>query len=477
MSDVDALLQDLAASVQGVIREDRAAPPDAPRSWVELQGAAVALGARCEPADRRRLARALANAILEQESIGPSNRLEPSTFAFLYENLGAELTDLMEATPRGRMGGPRYLQQHMWGVPGPAGADWLRRFVLHDDLRANTLCVDMGLGRVPSWSDEEWPARLDVLATLPSDPRPTIVRSLTSIEVPRVAAPALTRVALHHGVDERDHLVRTVCTQVRGRRTGDVDVDLELFDWAAGTGRPELFTWILELSGEAGERAPLVAAAERHGHITPDDATTLSAVLDRPAWADGPVSWVVDRVETIGQVELPSRQISGGDPWSILGGDRLPWVVELTSNLVEVQVVVADHPLIGQQNAALVASISNRPVERWQLVRSAGQNSDGYHVEVGIAGFGSPEAYDSKTAPDHTLGDLYDAPPRWQAVVIPGSGGMALCTVGPQHQLCRTWVGLGSDGVVAQLVTDLGLLDLDPERPATSLVDQIAPDR
>jgi hypothetical protein len=36
-------------------------------------------------------------------------------------------------------------------------------------------------------------------------------------------------------------------------------------------------------------------------------------------------------------------------------------------------------------------------------------------------------------------------------------------TVGPQHQLCRTWVGRAADGRVVRVLTDLGLLGLDPE--------------
>ena len=36
-----------------------------------------------------------------------------------------------------------------------------------------------------------------------------------------------------------------------------------------------------------------------------------------------------------------------------------------------------------------------------------------------------------------------------------------MCTVGPQNQLCQSWAGRSVDGRVVQLVTDLGLLDLD----------------
>jgi hypothetical protein len=42
-----------------------------------------------------------------------------------------------------------------------------------------------------------------------------------------------------------------------------------------------------------------------------------------------------------------------------------------------------------------------------------------------------------------------------------------MCTVGPQHQLCRTWIGSSSDDEVVALVTDLGLLGLDLTKTAT----------
>jgi len=57
---------------------------------------------------------------------------------------------------------------------------------------------------------------------------------------------------------------------------------------------------------------------------------------------------------------------------------------------------------------------------------------------------------------------MIDSPPIWNVASTPADGGIAMCTVGPQHQLCRTWSGVAAHGRVVQLVTDLGLLELDP---------------
>jgi hypothetical protein len=41
------------------------------------------------------------------------------------------------------------------------------------------------------------------------------------------------------------------------------------------------------------------------------------------------------------------------------------------------------------------------------------------------------------------------------------AGGIAMCSVGPQHQLCRRWIGTSAADTIVSLVTDLGLLQLD----------------
>ena len=49
------------------------------------------------------------------------------------------------------------------------------------------------------------------------------------------------------------------------------------------------------------------------------------------------------------------------------------------------------------------------------------------------------------------------------AVVDAGElGSIVMFTVGPQHQLCRTWAGYAEDGRIVRVVSDLGLIHLNP---------------
>lgn len=468
MSEVVALVDRIVGSVGEAVFEDitgLALPPEPRETWIELQSDVLEIARRSTPIERVHLADALLGAILDQPSYGPSNRLEHEAFDFLLETLGDDLSRALDQRSGHQYGGARYLHEHLWTVPGEAGAIWLRRLALADDIRADFLYQGMRVPGAPRWRDADWPGRLDAVASLPAHPRPGIVRVLPSVDAPRDASPALTRVALVHGVNESDHLVRGVSRRIRELRDHDSARDVDLFDWSAGRLSPELFRWILELSGDEGERGALVAAAERLGLVTPDEAAALAEPLDRPTWADGPVRWTVDRVECVGSVALPSGRLSGGDPWRTGGPEGLPWVVEVGADRVTVDVVIADHPLSGQQCGALLATVDAGAVHRWELVDADGD--PGYTVEVGVAGFGSPEAYDEYLVEDPEAEAIFADPPRWQVIDAPTVGGIAMCTVGPQHELCRTWVGLTDAGVVIRLVTDLGLLQIDPASEAT----------
>jgi hypothetical protein len=126
-------------------------------------------------------------------------------------------------------------------------------------------------------------------------------------------------------------------------------------------------------------------------------------------------------------------------------------------------VVVAEHPLHGRECAALVLTAAGAlPVERWEAV--AGRlYPEGYTVEVGVAGFGSVAAYENGVIFESDGADLPGSPsPFWFLVGTAERGDLALCSVGPQHHMCRTWLGRTTAGEVATVVTDLGLLELDP---------------
>ena len=460
MNDVSSLVVRLRDSVGEAIIEDSVesvAIPEPRTSWVELQHEAVAAAGIGDESERRMLAEALLDAVLEQPSFGPSNRLSDAAFEFLLSELG---DDLASALHRGRgtqHGGQRYVCQHIWSMSGEVGARWFGRLARADDGAANSL-YQRG---VPPWSEEDWLMRLDVLADLPARPRPSILGVLSIHTMPKFAAPGLVRVALAHGTDERDPLVHFVSERLRALRSSSLSHDVDMFCWDEMARKPDLARWVLELSGPPGDRSRIVEEAVRAQRISSSVGALLDESLERPAWADGEVPWTVESTAILGSIELPSRRLTGGDPWWTGGLEGLPWVVNVDRESIDVMVVVADHPLYGRQCAALVATVGPEPVENWFLVEG-GADGLGYTVEVGVAGFGSVEFYDSGNVFDLVGDDMIDSPPIWNVASTPADGGIAMCSVGPQHQLCRTWSGLSAHGRVVQLVTDLGLLELDP---------------
>ena len=125
--------------------------------------------------------------------------------------------------------------------------------------------------------------------------------------------PAVVRVVIAHADDELDPIVRFAAERLRAQRSSPEE-SLPLFDWEAGPARPELFVWLLELSGDPGTRPPLVAAAVRAGAISGDDAARLAAPLERPAWADGEVPWELDGIVEAGEVPAARRAAHRGRP-------------------------------------------------------------------------------------------------------------------------------------------------------------------
>jgi hypothetical protein len=475
---VDELIERLRSSVGTPLVEESTglAPSQPTESWVDLQAAVVALADQLDGDARRDLAAALLHAVLYQPSFGPSNRLSTDAFALLLgaipDELAASLGGPSLADPVAAVselyGGKRYLQQHVWAIPGSEGARWLGVLARADDIRANFLLQDMASGQVPMWPDEDWPDRLDALAALPPEPRPGVVSMLFLLRPPRAALPALVRVALVHGEDERDHLFRFCAERLREQRRSADDV-AGLVDWEAGQRRPELFRWLLELSGVAGEREQVVAAAVADGRLAGNDAALFSAPLERPAWADGEVPWEVERVVLAGELRLPEGRLAGGDPWWTGGVEGFPWVIEVPSGSFSVHVVVASHPLYGRECAALELVLdAETPVDRWTLVPSERRGEDGYHVEVGVASLGADTAYDAQVSLEGADEFFTREHPAWSTLDGGSAGTIVYCTVGPQHQLCRTWLGTAS-GAPAAVVTDLGLVDVDlaadPRRP------------
>ena len=86
---------------------------------------------------------------------------------------------------------------------------------------------------------------------------------------------------------------------------------------------------------------------------------------------------------------------------------------------------------------------------------------------MGVGGFGSVECYESGVVFECTDEFLGGTAPAWHLLDGGVAGTIVMCSVGPQHQLCRTWIGTSADDGVVSLVTDLGLLGLDLEHDPT----------
>ena len=421
--------------------------------------------AAASPEHQEAIARALLDAVLHQPAFGPGNPLAPEAFAMMLEAAPEALaSSLATAAPRHLYGGQRFLQRSVWGIPGRAGARWLLTLARSNDTAASFLYQDMRVGSVPMWSEEDWPDRIDALRELADEPRPQIVTMVPILSPPRRAGPSLVRLVMAHGVDERDWLVRSIASDLRGKRGPDPRDDVDLVDWTVRDGRRELFRWLVELMGDDGDRPALVAAAVRAGRVPAADARWLSEPIERPAWADGEVPWEVDDVVEAGDVVLPDGRLTGGDPWWTGGAEGLPWVLDLPAGRHRVLVVISHHPLGGRECAALHLVVDPAsPVQGWTLVPSQRGTPDGYNVEVGVAGFGAVEVYDRGVIFESEEADFPGSSPgpSWATVDGGEAGSLVFCTVGPQHQMCRTWVGTAARGRVVAVVTDLGLLDLD----------------
>ncbi len=161
---------------------------------------------------------------------------------------------------------------------------------------------------------------------------------------------------------------------------------------------------------------------------------------------------------------VPSGRLTGGDPWWTFG--NVPWIIDIPPGRYPVHVVIGTHPLAGRECAALHLVVDpDASIERWTLVPDGTTGKPGYAVEVGVAGMGSFEFYATVGVFESEHADFPGTTPSpaWRVLDGGPAGTMVFCTVGPQHQMCRTWLGTTASGNPAAVVTDLGLLGIDPE--------------
>jgi hypothetical protein len=187
--------------------------------------------------------------------------------------------------------------------------------------------------------------------------------------------------------------------------------------------------------------------------------------VERPAWADGEEPWVVDEVVAVGGVQVPGGRVGGGGPFLIGGeGGRPSWEIEVGAERPQVRVVEARHPRHGRDCGALqLVADANAGVARWAVIPTTSGRHH-YTVEVGVASVGAVEAYASGLIFEQQMDFAHQPTPAWAGLHTNDGITMVLCSVGPQHQQCRTYAGMTADGRIGAIVTNLGLLDLDLER-------------
>ena len=428
----------------------------------QLQRVAVALAA-LPGTDPSRLAAALLHVMAAGGLTTADNEVSDSAFALIAGAAPVESDRLFSAANRPRAGGLRSVVRRLWALPGEAGAEWLRRLATADPIGADFMYQRMGRDNTPRWSDEDWPARLDALATLATEPRPPIIRVLFVNTPPRLAGPALTRLVCRHATGLADHLVRWAASTLGDYRGETPADDLDFIDWDLANTHREQLGWLLELMGPPGYREDLVAAASEAGLVAASEAPPHVA---RPQWADGPVPWTVDEVVDVGDIAIVSGQLFIGEA----GVDPPVFVFGVPNGIYPVQLAIGSHPLSRTENvAARIVIRADQSPARYVRETSFSTDERGhtYHYDhftpgFGVAGIGELLMHEQELA-------LQACDP---IVGNPGAnilahderyGAVAVFTVGPQDAQCRVWGGYDDELRLVELVCDLGVLGLDLE--------------
>lgn len=188
------------------------------------------------------------------------------------------------------------------------------------------------------------------------------------------------------------------------------------------------------------------------------------------AW-ESRYAWTFEAVVRAGEVVLPDGRLAGGEAWWAF--EAIPFEVQVPAGTYSVRLAIAraatEDPVLARNCAAAEVVVSpGEVVSAWSLVpvTAFGSAHRGYPVAFGSACFGPPQLL-SRGGPE------LDPPrkvPWWfeyDTTVDSKSGdlGQAVAfSVGPQSQECLTFAGHAADGRLVTVLTDLGLLDLDPRR-------------
>ena len=196
---------------------------------------------------------------------------------------------------------------------------------------------------------------------------------------------------------------------------------------------------------------------------------------DRWTW-HARYEWHVETVVDAGIVKLQDGWLSGGDPWWSREG--VSFELRLAPGAYPVRVAVAmaqaeEKTWRECAAAELIVDAAAVPT-RWELVPTLAFATPcgGYWSELGVTCFAPTDWL--ATGPMSVRDLLPPEHPGWQQHDDDEGDddlSLVLFTVGPQHGECLTFAGYDDTGRVTRVVTDLGLLDVDPRNPTAALVD------
>lgn len=430
--------------------------------WVRSQTAVMAL-AKLAGADEKMLAGALLQAITIEAVMEHPYALHLDVAAWLVALYPEQISRIL-APGDDEPEGARFLFAALFCLPGAVGANWLPTLARMGHGTSAAFCFqDMAAGSAPRWSDDDWRLRLDALAHSGGEK----VRMLDFLWMkpgpPVDAARPLSRLVMLHATSDTDSLMQTSVDLFKGWRTDAPDHDVDLFSWTS-TDPSELrwLRWLIELSGPPEQRRQVTRLARERGWITNEVYEIIGQEVDRPAWADGEVEWTIEPIDATGEIDLPEGRLAAGDPIWGFESEHAPVELPVRPGRYAVRVIRAHHPLMGRHNiAAEVVIDPQHPAESW--VAAPGPGDGTYFVANGRGALGAPshvtEASNGGIPYDCNFDDSIEVD------VVPGEAGdMLAFAVTPQHHVAQSWVGIDARGNPVRLVTDLGMLDLDPTR-------------
>jgi hypothetical protein len=229
----------------------------------------------------------------------------------------------------------------------------------------------------------------------------------------------------------------------------------ELVPWDVADRWPEAFALLLAAWLQPDGHAALVAEALAAGLVDAAVAARVGPPADRPLWLSGEEPWGYAGVREAGTVRLPDGRLAACDP--VWGRDEgLPIPILLAPGSYAVTLATATHPCHDEAGSvAIVLAVSGTRVARWEPAPERE-----YVPEAGLACFGAMAALETREE-ILPLG-LNACAAGAETLDLAGAGTVVIVTIVEQYPTCRTWVGRDVDGAIVQVLTDLGLLGLDP---------------